>query len=58
METWIIYDWAGNIVKDIAFKSFDDAECYLCEFFEANGMDYETERGEYYIEQDSYRVIK
>lgn len=58
MKTWIIYDWAGNIVKDIAFSSFDAAEQYLCEFFDANGMDYDENRQEYYIEQDNAAVIK
>lgn len=61
-----IQDWAGNTLQHDGrfnfgaygknrgvpkmFKSFDDAEGYLCELFEARGLSYEEERGEYYIE--------
>jgi hypothetical protein len=56
--SFIIKDWAGNelsfnpksnIVKE--FNSFDDAESFLCEFFDDNGWDYDEHRGEYYIEE-------
>ena len=44
-----IFDWAGNeLWKHGTFKSFDDAEEYLSEFLRD---EYETDRGEYYIEE-------
>ena len=52
MSKFIIKDWASNILfNEKQFKSFDDAEEFLCEFFSDNGSNYEEERGEYYIEE-------
>ncbi len=45
-QTWIIEDWAGNLMKFGEFKSFEDAEDFLCEKL---GDDYETDRGEYTV---------
>lgn len=48
---WRIQDWAGNLpFGERTFGSFDEGESFLCEFFEQQGWDYETYRGEYYIE--------
>ena len=50
MISWIIKDWAGNIkFNGKKFKSFDDGEEYLCEYFDKNSMDYDEWRGEYYV---------
>lgn len=50
---WIIQDWTGTIKFGAKrFKSFDDAEEYLSAFFDAEGMDYEEWRQEYYIIKD------
>lgn len=52
---WIIKDWAGNeptfhvSPKERTFKSFDDAEEFLSNWFEENSLDYEVERQEYDI---------
>lgn len=43
---YIIQDWAGNTMSWGKFKSFEDAEDFLCEKLDD---DYETDRGEYYI---------
>ncbi len=49
---FIILDWAGNhIFPQESWPSFEDAEQYLCEYFEAEGLDYEEERQEYEIVQ-------
>lgn len=59
---WFIQDWAGNrldsydfkyrrkdlVNKLMVFGSFDDAEEWLSEKL---GDNYETDRGEYYIER-------
>lgn len=45
-----IIDWAGNDCFDgKTFKTFDDAEEFLSEFFDDEGLDYDEERGEYEI---------
>lgn len=42
-----ILDWAGNVCfKGQLFKSFDDAEEFLCVVLDDQ---YEDDRGEYYI---------
>jgi hypothetical protein len=47
-----ILDWAGNIkFNGKSFDTFEDAEEYLCEYFEDKGLDYDEERGEYEIEE-------
>jgi hypothetical protein len=47
-KLFVIYDWAGNLCFfGESFKSFDDAEEFLCEKLSDS---YETDRGEYYIE--------
>lgn len=46
-QFFIIIDWAGNIMNFGNFKSFEDAEEYLCIKL---GDSYETDRGEYHIE--------
>jgi hypothetical protein len=49
MKFYII-DWAGNhIFPSLSWKSFEDAEQHLCEFFDAEGLDYEEDRQEYEI---------
>lgn len=49
---FIIQDWAGNhMFPSLAWNSFEDAEDHLCQFFEAEAMDYEEWRGEYEIVQ-------
>jgi hypothetical protein len=46
-QSWYIVDWANNhIFGNMNWKSFDDAEEFLCEFLDDN---YETDRQEYYI---------
>jgi len=65
---WVIKDWAGNYPfnwwiksplagSDYLFNTFDDAEEFLDEFL---GDTYETDRQEYYIEQEpnNYRLNK
>ena len=48
--TMIIQDWAGNICfKGKTFKDFDDAE----EFLSVKLNDYEEDRQEYYIVENS-----
>lgn len=48
---YTIQDWAGNTkFNGKHFKSFDDGEEFLCEYFETKNMDYEEWRSEYYIE--------
>lgn len=49
-EPWIIQDWAGNLMDFGRFKTFEDAEEFLCEKL---NDDYETDRGEYYIIEDT-----
>ncbi len=58
MNRWVIKDWAGfypfnKYIKsgsaDQDFASFDDAEEFLSNWFEKQNLDYETNRGEYYI---------
>lgn len=44
-----IQDWAGNTITSYEFDSFDDAEAYLEQFFEDEGLVYEEEREEYEI---------
>lgn len=52
MNKFIIKDWADNILfKGEEFNSFDDAESFLCGYFEDNGWNYDDTRGEYYIEE-------
>jgi hypothetical protein len=56
---YIIIDWASNVCFNATeFASFDDAEDFLSETL---GDDYETDRGEYYIESglkiDSTRYL-
>jgi hypothetical protein len=46
---WIIKDWTGKVMFPNEFDSFDDAEEYLCIFFDENKMDYEEWSQEYYI---------
>jgi hypothetical protein len=47
-----ILDWAGNIkFNGKSFDTFEDAEKYLCDYFEDQGMDYDEERGEYEISE-------
>lgn len=46
---WIVLDWAGNLMDFGTFKSFDDAEEFLCEKL---GDDYETDRQEYEITEE------
>lgn len=47
---FIIIDWAGNhCFQGTSWQSFEDAEAYLCGFFDHHCMDYEVERGEYEI---------
>lgn len=47
---YIIKDWAGNrIFEDETFKTFDQAEEFLCELFRGIGADYEDERDEFTI---------
>jgi len=46
---FIIRDWAGNTCfYGKSFKSFDDAESFLCTTL---GDSYDTDREEYYIER-------
>lgn len=47
---FIIQDWAGNLMDFGRFKTFDDAEEFLCEKL---NEDYETDRQEYYILEDT-----
>lgn len=49
-EPWIIIDWTGRLMNFGRFKSFDDAEEFLCEKL---NDDYETDRQEYFIEKDT-----
>jgi len=52
MTRWIIKDWTGAIkFHSRTFPSFDDAEEFLCNYFDTNTMDYEEWRQEYYIEE-------
>lgn len=45
-----IMDWAYNdVFRGKTFVSFDEAEEFLCEYFEQSGKDYEEDRGEYEI---------
>ena len=47
---FIIEDWTGNVaVTSYQFDSFEDAEEYLEQFFEDEGLNYDEERGEYSI---------
>jgi hypothetical protein len=49
MSYFIIIDWAGNTCfQGIKFKTFDDAEAFLCEKLDE---DYETDRQEYEVER-------
>lgn len=54
MKKYIIKDWAGNLIKfenrPYLYDSFEDAEEILCEELNDN---YETDRGEYYIVEES-----
>lgn len=57
--TYIILDWAGNhMFPQDSWSSFDDAEEFLCEFFDKEGMDYEEWRGEYYIEKAKFNYTR
>lgn len=49
-KPFIIQDWAGNLMDFGRFDSFDDAEEFLCEKL---GDNYETDRQEYYILEDT-----
>jgi hypothetical protein len=52
MTTWIIKDWAGNVCfRGVEFDSFDDGEEYLSIKL---GDEYETDRGEYYVQRKRY----
>lgn len=56
--SFYIIDWAGNhMFPSLKWKSFDDAEAFLCEFFESENMDYEEWRGEYEIVKGKPREI-
>ncbi len=50
-KTWVIRDWAGNDLTyhHGKFNDFDAAECALSVFL---GDNYDTDREEYFIEQD------
>lgn len=49
-EIHVIYDWAGNLkFNGKQFETFEDAEEFLSEWFEKNGLDYDDFRGEYSI---------
>lgn len=52
IEPYVIKDWAGNLMDFGRFKSFDDAEEFLTIRL---GDNYETDRQEYYIEQDTIK---
>lgn len=43
---FLIYDWAGNLMNFGEFKTFDDAEEFLCTKL---GTRYEIDRQEYEI---------
>jgi hypothetical protein len=47
-KTFIILDWAGNIIPTKSFLSFDEAEEYLEKKL---GNNYETDRQEYFIDE-------
>ena len=47
-ESWIVKDWAGNLMDFGRFKSFEDAEEFLSEKL---GDNYATDREEYYFER-------
>ena len=50
---WIIQDWMGERRFPLdSFRSFDDAEEFLCEKL---AEDYDTDRQEYYIIQGVVR---
>lgn len=49
-KPFIIKDWADNLMDFGRFKTFDDAEDFLCEKL---GDNYEEDRGEYYILTDN-----
>lgn len=50
MTNYIIVDWTSTVIfNKKKFKSFDDAEEFLSEFL---GDKYETDRQEYYIEEE------
>jgi hypothetical protein len=65
MARYFIQDWAGNYAFDpngyqgsghlhppsILFDTWEDAEFFLSEKLEELGKDYDTDRGEYYIER-------
>lgn len=47
---WVIIDWANNLCfNGKKFPSAEDAEDYLSEKL---GDEYETDRGEYYVERE------
>lgn len=48
---WVIRDWTCKRVFPNTFTSFDDAEHFLCLFFDKNKMDYEEYRQEYFIDE-------
>ena len=48
---YVIYDWAGNLkFNGKRFATFEDAEEFLSEYFDKNGMEYEEWRDEYFIQ--------
>ncbi len=48
-KQYLIFDWSGNELFN-SFSSFDDAESCLCDYFEELQLDYDENRGEYFIE--------
>lgn len=60
MNVFIIRDWAGNLMfSGQSWNSWDDAEAFLTEFL---GDAYETDRGEYYIQEpddaETYQQVR
>lgn len=48
-KSWVIRDWAGNLMDFGRFSSFEDGEEFLSIKL---GDNYETDRQEYYIVKD------
>lgn len=48
ITTYRIYDWAGNIIEDVDYNTFDDAESRIEAVL---GDDYDTYRQEYEIKE-------
>lgn len=51
-KPFVIQDWAGNLMDFGRFETWDDAEEFLCIKLD---NDYETDRGEYYIIEDTIK---